>query len=549
MQQVGAVRRSSTLKIGLALLVMILLGGAVYSLSLIASGGNSPADESGGVAIPHAVARIGSLTVSVTGSGELMPAATTELGFAQSGKLMEVLVKAGDEVMAGQLLARLQIDKSEAELAAEIAQNNLAVLRAQQALDQIYTDAQMATAQALVSVEESQLALDELADTQSEIALARQAVAAARELVAQAEMELYILNSSPSEQDRYIAYASLLFKEKDLQELQGEVARVEFQIKSAPNDEIRERLRTQLLNLQVRLSKQQAEVDKARDKYASMGAPPDTLELSVVQAKLNTTRLQLTQAQQELLEAEASPSAGELALAEARLAEAHAEWEQLKNGPDPTDIALAEAQMKKAQAQLAQVQGQPLLLELVALRDSLVTAVNASVGDRVQAGSILTLAVISQLKLFAYFDEADRANVQAGYRVQVVFDAMPDIVFSGHIVEINPSLVTTSFSPAIEAFAVLEPQESIRLNDLPLGLNATIEVIAGEAKDVVLVPLEALRELPSGEFGVFVLHGEELELRRVTVGLSDFTSAVILEGLSAGEAVAIGDIESIAGDQ
>src|SRR3990172_3022007 len=549
MQQVGAVRRSSTLKIGLALLVMILLAGAVYSLSLVASGGNSPADESGGVAIPHAVARIGSLTGSVTGSGEVMPAATTELGFAQSGKLMEVLVKAGDEVMAGQLLARLQIDKSEAELAAEIAQNNLAVLRAQQALDQIYTDAQMATAQALVSVEESQRALDELADTQSEIALARQAVAAARELVAQAEMELYILNSSPSEQDRYIAYASLLFKEKDLQELQGEVARVEFQIKSAPNDEIRDRLRTQLLNLQVRLSKQQAEVDKARDKYASMGAPPDTLELSVVQAKLNTTRLQLTQAQQELLEAEASPSAGELALAEARLAEAHAEWEQLKNGPDPTDIALAEAQMKKAQAQLAQVQGQPLLLELVALRDSLLTAVNASVGDRVQAGSILTLAVISQLKLFAYFDEADRANVQVGYRVQVVFDAMPDIVFSGHIVEINPSLVTTSFSPAIEAFAVLEPQESIRLNDLPLGLNATIEVIAGEAKDVVLVPLEALRELPSGEFGVFVLHGEELELRRVTVGLSDFTSAVILEGLSAGEAVAIGDIESIAGDQ
>ena len=530
------------------LLVMVFLAASACS-SIGARGSSNLTNEDSAAAIPQAVARIGSLTVSVTGSGELMPAATTELGFAQSGKLMEVLVKAGDEVMAGQLLARLQIDKSEAELAAEIAQNNLAVLRAQQALDQIYTDAQMATAQALVSVEESQLALDELADTQSEIALARQAVAAARELVAQAEMELYILNSSPSEQDRYIAYASLLFKEKDLQELQGEVARVEFQIKSAPNDEIRERLRTQLLNLQVRLSKQQAEVDKARDKYASMGAPPDTLELSVVQAKLNTTRLQLTQAQQELLEAEASPSAGELALAEARLVEAHAEWEQLKNGPDPTDIALAEAQMKKAQAQLAQAQGQPLLLELVALRDSLVTAVNASVGDRVQAGSILTLADISQLKLFAYFDEADRANVQVGYRVQVVFDAMPDIVFSGHIVEINPSLVTTSFSPAIEAFAVLEPQESIRLNDLPLGLNATIEVIAGEAKDVVLVPLEALRELPSGEFGVFVVHGEELELRRVTVGLSDFTSAVILEGLSAGEAVAIGDIESIAGDQ
>jgi len=62
------------------------------------------------------------------------------------------------------------------------------------------------------------------------------------------------------------------------------------------------------------------------------------------------------------------------------------------------------------------------------------------------------------------------------------------------------------------------------------------------------VPLEALHLLPSGDYGVYVVRDEGLELRQVRVGLTDYTSAVIQEGLSAGEAVAIGEVETMAGD-
>jgi multidrug efflux pump subunit AcrA (membrane-fusion protein) len=82
---------------------------------------------------------------------------------------------------------------------------------------------------------------------------------------------------------------------------------------------------------------------------------------------------------------------------------------------------------------------------------------------------------------------------------------------------------------------------------LPLGLNATVDIIAGQTSDAVLVPVEAIREISPGEYGVYVIQGEGVELRHVSIGLMDFTSAEISSGLAAGETVALGDIESFEG--
>jgi multidrug efflux pump subunit AcrA (membrane-fusion protein) len=72
-------------------------------------------------------------------------------------------------------------------------------------------------------------------------------------------------------------------------------------------------------------------------------------------------------------------------------------------------------------------------------------------------------------------------------------------------------------------------------------MNAEIEVIAGEAQDAVLVPLQALREMGPEQYAVFVVGaGGELEMRIVEVGLKDYVNAEILSGLEPGEVVATG---------
>jgi multidrug efflux pump subunit AcrA (membrane-fusion protein) len=79
---------------------------------------------------------------------------------------------------------------------------------------------------------------------------------------------------------------------------------------------------------------------------------------------------------------------------------------------------------------------------------------------------------------------------------------------------------------------------------LPVGLNASVDIIGGRTENAVLVPVEALRELGLDEYAVFVVENNEPTLRIVQVGLIDFVSAEIISGLEAGEVVTTGIVET-----
>ena len=79
---------------------------------------------------------------------------------------------------------------------------------------------------------------------------------------------------------------------------------------------------------------------------------------------------------------------------------------------------------------------------------------------------------------------------------------------------------------------------------LPVGLNATVEVIGGRSLNALLVPVEALREISTGQYAVFVMENGQPKLRMVEVGLIDFTFAEIVSGLEAGETVTTGIVET-----
>jgi HlyD family secretion protein len=449
-------------------------------------------------------------------------------------------VSVGDEVRAGAVLARSQIDRSPAELAADIASAELALLISQQNLEVLHANAELEAAQALITLEEAQLAFDELTDYELELSLAQQTFHKAEEAVQGAEMNLYMLNSSPSQEAVDIANASLTFKEKDLAEIEDRIAQVENQIKSAPNKTVRDNLIQQLLNLRVQLYNQQIDIDNALYKVNTMDDPPEAIDALVAEAQLTTAQAQLAEAQKDLEQAQTGPSEGDLAVAEAQLADAQADWERLKDGPDAEEIALAEAQLAKAEIKLDMVKGEGLVVDLVAPMDGIVLTINAAQGDRVDQGTILTLADLSQPSVQINFDEIDLEYIQTGYQAEVIFDAIPEATFNGQVVQVDPSLKRVGNTQAVEALVQLDGV-SDRLYSLPMGLNATVDIIAGEAIDAVLVPLEALHQEDGGYF-VYVINGSDFELREVEVGLMDLTSAEIIFGLRPGERVVIGDI-------
>jgi HlyD family secretion protein len=497
--------------------------------------------EAGEAALQQAVASLGSLTISVTGTGELAPASTVELGFEESGVLVELLVNAGDEVKAGDVLARLQTDKSTTQHAADVAAAELAVLKAEQALDQLHKNAQIESAQALLAVEQAQHALEDLSHDELEQALAQQAVAQAEEDIETAEMSLYILNSSPSDQAIYTAYASLLFKAKELGEMEKRIARLENQIKNAPDKKTWEQLRRELRKLNLELIQMQGEYENRVYLYEHLNDPSDSIDLSVAEAQLATAKEELAQAEKAWEVVQKGPSTGEIAAAQAALLEAEATWERLNDGPDPQEVVRLETELEIARAQLAEVKAEKLILDLVAPIDGTVLEVNATAGDRLGTETLITLADLSQIGVEVYVDETDLKNIQAGNGAQVIFDALPDEVFTGRVVLVDPSLVDSWSASSGRAWIQVDVSSPMS-QMLPVGLNASVDIITGSVDQALLVPVEALHQTDSEGYVVYVIHGEALEQRSVTVGLMDLTSAEILDGLEAGEIIALGDI-------
>ncbi len=522
-------------------LVVVGGGGTAYYADHLQAEKSGQAAAEGEASTETAVARIGDLTIIASGSGQVVAQAETSLAFDQSGTVLELLVSVGDEVIAGTSLARLQINKSAAQWEAEVAAAELQVIQDQQALQALSENADVTAAQALLALEAAQNELEDMLDRDAEIAQAMQAMAQAETTVDQAEMALYISSSSPSDEDLYTAYASLLFKEKRLNELKEEIVRLKNKRSQAPDKAMRDQISMQLGRVKAQMYDQQIVYENALYRYNTLNDPADPVDVAVVEAQLVTAQLQLAQAQQNLEETKFGPSAADLAIAEANLAEAQERWESWKDGPDPQQVLLAEARLQTSQLALQTIRQEQLIVDLLAPLDGTVLALGAAVNERVTAGStIVTLANLDQPMLEISMDETDLQSVQVGKRVEVTFDAIPDSVFTGSIVEVNPGIENANGSQVITALARLDEIPEAGAFKLLSGLNASVDVIAGEVTQAVLVPIEALHETSPGVYRVYVLVDNAFEPRLVGVGLMDATLAEITSGVQAGETVAIG---------
>lgn len=510
------------------LIIALVVAGGGYGLYTWLTPDETETAETPGV--QTAVARQGDLVVSASGAGSVITASEISLGFDEGGALTELLVSVGERVKAGQVLARLDTGKSEADIALGIAQAKLDVLNAQQALDDIYESADMDAAEALLAVENAQQSLDDLFDVELQQAQAMQAIAEAEDDVADAKRDYNNVRLTASQSDIAAAYAEMVLakdKLKDQEDLFKEVA-------GKPDDNLDK------ANRQLKLNQAQVAYNSAVSYYNALTSTGSELDKSLTDAALKAAQARLAEAQRDWERIKDGPTAGEIALAEAQLAAAQAGWEVLKNGVDPEEIALAEAKLANAEANLELALEEKAILELAAPISGTILSIDADVGEDIGTGSIITLADLSNPVLEIFLDESDLNKVGIGYEIEVVFDALPDDVYTGSVIQVDPSLQSVSNVQAVRVLARLNPESFAKPQDLPVGLNASVEVIGGRTKDAVLVPVEALREITPGEYSVFVMEGGVPKLRMVTVGLMDFTSAEVIEGLAAGEIVTTG---------
>jgi len=170
-----------------------------------------------------------------------------------------------------------------------------------------------------------------------------------------------------------------------------------------------------------------------------------------------------------------------------------------------------------------------------------VMTLNATVGDNV-SGTIMTIDDLSKATIQFYLDSSDWTNAKVGYTVNVTFDALSGQSFTGTVTQVMPGLVSSQGSSMVEGTAQLD--KSVAEVGLPVGIDANIDVISGQALNAVLVPVEALHKLSDSSYTVFVMENGKPVLKAVEVGLQDDTYAEIKSGLNAGDVVTTGIVET-----
>ncbi|MGQ9709188.1 MAG: HlyD family secretion protein [Anaerolineae bacterium] len=302
------------------------------------------------------------------------------------GRIAEILVDEGDEVVAGQVLVRL---------------------------DDALWQSKLREAQAAVTAAEANLSRVLAGARPAEIAAAKAALARA-----QAERD----GAQKALEDARQA----LRNPQDL----------DLQIAEA--------------RTQVRLAEQEVEQAKATLADTEGRYGPDDFRTRAARAALEAAQAKLDGAQRYLevltdtrrrplaLQAQVHAAEAQWRAAEAAVEAAQAELDKLQAGPTPEEVALAQAQLAQARAALALVEAQGSQLTLVSPITGTVSTRSAQVGETAVPGvPIITLIQLDPVTLVLYIPENRIGEVQIGQTVEVTVDAFPNRAFTGTVATIG----------------------------------------------------------------------------------------------------------------
>lgn len=207
--------------------------------------------------------------------------------------------------------------------------------------------------------------------------------------------------------------------------------------------------------------------------------------------------------------------------------------------PKETDIRTAQLQIDQAKAALTSVQTALDLLTLKSPIAGTVAAVKADVGEQVGTAPIITVMDLSKLSVEIAVDETEASKIAVGHPVEITFDALPNQTFQGTVTRVRPTVVLVSNISTLYAVAELKDAAPT----LKIGMNGSAKITAASVKQVLTVPVEAVREITPGQYAVFVVgENQQLVLRTVEVGLRGTSLVEIKSGLQLGETVSTGTV-------
>lgn len=273
--------------------------------------------------------------------------------------------------------------------------------------------------------------------------------------------------------------------------------------------------------------------------------------LNVAKADLQAKQALLKQAesrfkrQKRMLKDEAG-SREDFEAAEATLAATRAELIALN-----ARIVQAQIEVDKKKVDLSYTR-------ILAPMDGIVIAVITQQGQTVNANqsapTIVKLAQLDVMTIKAQISEADITRVTQGQKAYFTIFSEPDKKYGATLrtVELAPESImkddslsgggSTSGSGSANASVYYNALLDVPNpeNRLRIAMTAQVSLLLGEAKNTLLVPIQAVHKNADKKQQVQVLTGDNrVEIREVTTGITNNVDIQILSGLKVGEHVVL----------
>lgn len=360
---------------------------------------------------------------SLSLDGNLAPSKWVNVGFSQGGEIAQLLVKDGDEVQAGQVLAR---------------QDNLEGLQAAIDADQ-------------VRLLNAQKALKDLEDgAAKQLALIDQTTAEADRQRALADSKLRSLQKLPDPVAVQQAFGNMKTAEQKLEDQQKALSKAQklWDPKSLIWRFIpRHAYKLYLMSLESAVAQAQVRYQNSVDAYIKRQKPADPVDIALAQAQLSLAEAQVKKGEQDRLR-----------------------WQ---NGADPDQVAVLKAQMQAAQSALAADQARLEATRLVAPISGKVVSLALKQGEWAAPNrTVMVIADQSSWQInLGDLSEDQVVALKPGMALKVTFDALPDATFSSQLETIDMVYITKNGDTRFTAKANLQGNDP----RLRWGMSATLE--------------------------------------------------------------------------
>lgn len=289
------------------------------------------------------------------------------------------------------------------------------------------------------------------------------------------------------------------------------------------NDDERTTAVAQLASAEAQLKLAQYQYDKI-SWAGQVGMTPQALQLEQATIAYNTAKAAYDQ--------RVSPGDAQTAALKAQLTQAELQLKLAQNPTTETEKAIVRKQAELAEATVEQARVQVDESVIRAPFDGVIAEIYVDPGAMVAPTVPVGKLVSDNMEMVFKVEENRLPEVKIGQNAALQVSAYQDVDFPAVVTNIAPVADAHSHTFAV----TVTPQDAE--HQLRGGMYAKLALLADEHANALLVPQSAVTKNAQGELVVYVVNSRnQVEARRVTLGLTQDDQVEILSGVAKGETV------------